>query len=720
MLRRLHAWPGILLTALLLVLSGSGALLATQPLAERLQAGEQPSRSVAQIAERVRQDVPGVERLARRPSGLLIAYGEKGAVQISPSDGHVLGAYEPSALYRVVRSVHRELLLGEPGHAFVASGAAGMLLLSLSGLALFARRQGGWRKLVSPVHGGIVSRWHNQVGRVLLPVCLLFGLSGIYLSAEHFELIPTAEDQVPTLPAHLTQGTPREAGNLEALRQVPLKQLRELEFPVPGDAQAVYTLRTAQGEGFVDPVSGELLGYQPHTRLQRVNELFYSLHSGELLGAASPVLGVAALGIPLLGITGLLLFLRRRKASVRNALQASADRADCVLLVGSESNGTWAFANALHQALTEAGRRVHTAPLNHGMRAFPQAHELLVLTATYGDGGAPQSAVGFLEKFECLRLSPDARFAVLGFGDRRFPRFCQYAVEVDAALAGRGWQRLIKRRDIEAAQPDAFTAWVRDLGESLGIPLTVGEVGVPRPESQFRLAERYVHDAPGDTPLAVLRFTPLDRSLTYEAGDLLSVHVPGASTPRQYSLASDSRDGLLDICVRLHPNGQCSSYLHDLRPGDAVSATVQPHREFRPHPGNAPLILIGAGSGIAPLVGFVRQNPLDRPLYLYWGGRVPEAGVPFQRELDQALADGRLDDLRTAYSSGPQRAYVQDCLQKDASRLRRLLAEGAHILVCGGRGMAESVRDATDELLCPLTLSVEILKAGGRYREDVF
>uniref|UniRef100_UPI00397A25BD hypothetical protein n=1 Tax=Salmonella sp. SAL04277 TaxID=3159855 RepID=UPI00397A25BD len=63
---------------------------------------------------------------------------------------------------------------------------------------------------------------------------------------------------------------------------------------------------------------------------------------------------------------------------------------------------------------------------------------------------------------------------------------------------------------------------------------------------------------------------------------------------------------------------------------------------------------------------------------------------------------------------------VQDCLQKDATQLRRLLAEGAHILVCGGRGMAESVRDAIDELLSPLTLSVELLKAGGRYREDVF
>jgi len=720
MLRRLHAWPGILLTALLLVLAGSGALLATQPLTERLQAGAEPPSSVAQIAERVSQEVPGIERLVRRASGLLIAYGEQGALQVSPRDGHVLGAYEPSAAYRVARTVHRELLLGEPGHALVAGGALGMLLLGASGLLLLARRQGGWRKLAGPVRGGAASRWHNQVGRALLPVALLFGLSGIYLSAEHFELIPTGSDQEPPFPAHLAQGAPLSPGNLDALRQVPLDQLRELEFPITGEAQAVYTLRTAQGDGFVDPVNGELLGYQPHTSLQRFNEFFYRLHSGELLGAASPVLGLAALGVPVLGVTGLLLFLRRRRSSVRPATQATAESAECIVLVGSETQGTWRFANALQDALAATGRRVYSAPLRQGAREFPTARELLVLTATYGDGDPPQSAAGFLESLESLRLPHGARFAVLGFGDRRFPRFCQYAATLDTALAEQGLQRLLPRRDMEAVQPRAFSTWVSELGEALGTSLTVGEMGVARPDTHFRLVARQLHDAPGDTPMAVLRFAPIDSSVIYQAGDLLTVYAPGASAPRQYSLASDSHDGLLDICVRLRPGGLCSSYLHDLLPGATINAALQPHREFRPQAGTAPVILVGAGSGIAPLVGFVRQNLRERPLYLYWGGRAPEAGVPFQRELDQALADGRLNALFTAFSAGSQRAYVQECLRRDASELRQLLAAGAQVLVCGGRGMAESVRTAIDELLGPLALSVEHLRAGGRYREDLF
>jgi sulfite reductase (NADPH) flavoprotein alpha-component len=45
---------------------------------------------------------------------------------------------------------------------------------------------------------------------------------------------------------------------------------------------------------------------------------------------------------------------------------------------------------------------------------------------------------------------------------------------------------------------------------------------------------------------------------------------------------------------------------------------------------------------------------------------------------------------------------------------------GAQILVCGGRDMAASVIVALDDILAPIQLDVESLKAAGRYREDVY
>ena len=41
-------------------------------------------------------------------------------------------------------------------------------------------------------------------------------------------------------------------------------------------------------------------------------------------------------------------------------------------------------------------------------------------------------------------------------------------------------------------------------------------------------------------------------------------------------------------------------------------------------------------------------------------------------------------------------------------------------MVCGGRSMAASVATAMDEILAPLSLSVEGLKAAGRYLEDTY
>lgn len=724
MLRQLHAWPGVILALLLLVLSMSGAVLSTQPLAERLATpAASAGADVAALASQVQHQVPGIERLDRHPSGLLVAHyqrgSEHGAVRIDPNTGVALGPYQAPALYGWTRDLHRSLLLGNSGHALAGVGALGMLALSLSGLLMLARRQGGWRNLARPIHGRGQSLRHSQVSRLLLPLLLALGLSGAYLSADNFGLVADGMDSEPPQPASVAQGVRPDPLQLKALRDVRLDDLRELDFPAQDDPADVFTLRTAQGEGYVDAVSGALLNYQPHSGARRLYEFIYQLHTGELFGAFAPLLGVGALGVPLLAFTGLVLFLRRRRAAQAQG-EVAAEDADCVILVGSESNGTWTFARTLQRALEDAGRVVCSAPMSQGARAFPAARELLVLTATYGDGGAPQSAVGFLERLEQLRLPAAARVAVLGFGDRRFPRFCQHAIDVEGALLALGCKALMPRRDIDAGSLDAFHAWGRDLGDRLGIALDLAHQPDAPALGQFRLLAKRIHQAPGDQPLAVLRLEPLGDTAAYQAGDLLAIMAPGATTPRYYSLASDSAHGVLEICVRLRDGGLCSGYLHGLQTGALLDAFVQAHREFRPAPGSAPLILIGAGSGIGPLVGFARRNSRQRPLYLYWGGRAPEAGVPFDGHLDRALAEGRISELRTVYSAGPQRAYVQDRLSQDAQQLRQLVASGAQILVCGGRNMAEGVRSAFDELLAPMALSVEHLRAGGRYREDLF
>ena len=132
------------------------------------------------------------------------------------------------------------------------------------------------------------------------------------------------------------------------------------------------------------------------------------------------------------------------------------------------------------------------------------------------------------------------------------------------------------------------------------------------------------------------------------------------------------------------------------------------------------MILVGAGTGVAPLVDMARGNRSGKPAYLFAGSRDPDSDLLYGKDIEALVRDGRLQRARLSFSRIPDGAYVQDSLRADAGELRRIVQKGAHIMICGGRGMADGVRDAFDEMLMPLGLSVTGLKAEGRYLEDVY
>jgi sulfite reductase (NADPH) flavoprotein alpha-component len=83
-------------------------------------------------------------------------------------------------------------------------------------------------------------------------------------------------------------------------------------------------------------------------------------------------------------------------------------------------------------------------------------------------------------------------------------------------------------------------------------------------------------------------------------------------------------------------------------------------------------------------------------------------------------AEGRLASVTTAFSRTAARAYVQDALRRDEERVARLIGEGAQVLVCGGREMAAGVAAALTDILTPTEMTPALLKAEGRYVEDVY
>jgi len=726
MLRQLHSLPGLFAALLVMLLAISGAILSVDPALERLNGTSTAvgQVNVGQLAGRVADHFPGVEQIQRTASGTVIVYfnqaGQVGAEKVDPLTGQGLAPYEPSTFSRWTKDLHRSLFLGTAGHGVAGAGALFMLMLAVSGALLLVRRVGGWRNLWRPLRGDFSQRWHAEAGRLAVLGLLLSALSGLYMCATTFDFIADGSQIEPALPDRISAGPALPVASLKALQATDLNNLRELVYPSPSNPQDVFSLRTARGDGYVDPVSGTLLSYQAHGSMHNLYELIYQLHTGEGLWWLGLLLGACALCVPLMSVTGIQMWWRRRQAGPDIRHNSTAQTADSVILVGTETNTTWGFACALHDALHQAGHRVHSAAMNQYTNDYISAQRVFILTATHGDGNAPASASQFLARLASAGLKPGQPFAVLGFGDRQFAQFCQFAHQVQEALLQAGGTPLMGLETINRQSSQEFARWGHALGEVLGQDLTL--VHTPRqPQThQLVLAERIAYGEQVEAPTHVLRFKATGKLPDSEAGDLVGILPPGSPVPRFYSLACDSRDGVLEICVRKHKGGMCSEYLHGLHIGAPIEAFIQPNPQFRPASGAHPVILIGAGTGIGPLTGFIRNNKAHHPMHLYWGGRNPTSDFLYESELNHYLADHRLTALHAAFSQVSDRSYVQDRLISDAQVLRRLIEKGAQVLVCGGREMAKGVMLALDEVLAPLHLNVRTLKAQGRYREDVY
>jgi len=741
MLRKLHGLPGLVAALLLVVVAASGVILSVAPALERSGAIVPTSGelSVADLAERVISNYPGTEQITRSPSGQVVVYfshdGQSGADLVNPMTGQGIAPWQPSAFLRWVKNLHRSFLMGDAGRMLAGVLAAMMVVICLSGLFLLARRLGGWKAILRPIPGSGGPRIHAELARVAVAGLLLSALTGSYMSAVRFGLLPEGLSTDPSFPARVSGDTPVPAGTLTALKNVDVNELRELVFPFPDDPTDVYSLTTTRGSGFVDQATGELLQFQLHSAGSRFQQWMVRLHTGEGLWWLGLMLGLAALTVPALSFTGIQIWCRRRSSAISPGKSASIETADTVILVGSESNTTWGFAKELQNKLNQTGRKVHCTPMNDLAERYPQATVLFILTSTYGDGDAPSSASQFMTRLEHFQADAGLQFVVLGFGNKQFPKFCQYALDVDAALSNKGLQRMQPVTRIDRGSAAQFREWGKAISEHMGISLALTHNPAPAATSEFELVERVDYGVAVNAPTSILRFKPVksaDRlwqrlfsrnrqpQPDFEAGDLFGVAPPGDQAPRFYSLASSASDGILEICVRKQPNGLCSGYLHSLKPGDRIAGFIRKHPDFRPAAGAAPIILIGAGAGIGPLVGFIRKNTKHNPMYLYWGGRNPSSDFLYQPELGHYLDDRRLTRLNTAFSRSAERAYVQDAIVKDETDLRQLIETGAQILVCGGRDMAEGVRQVFDSILKPLNLDVNRLITEGRYLEDVY
>lgn len=735
MMRTLHRWPGLVLAALLFVTALSGAALSLFPALDAVHATQADTGlTVAELAARVQAVHPGLEQIKRAPSGQISAWwfdgGQPGSAVIDPATGRDLAAADPDPLRRWLITLHRSLFLGDGGRLTAAAGALAMLVLAISGAVLVARRTGGWRRWFARLRGPLAGRLHSEIARIAVLGLLLSSTTALWMSATTFEIV-TVEPPRLDAPSEVSGRTGLALAEMEALRVTPVAELRELSFPDPGDRQDMFTIRSHRGVGYVDQGTGTLLAWHDLSRWEHTSETIYMLHTGQGAAVLGLILGLMALGVPVLAVTGGLIWLAGRRGRPRLKGNAPAALAETVVLVGSEGGSTWGFAATLASALRDAGQSVHVAPMTEFAPArYRKARRFLILAATYGEGDAPATGKGCLEQIQGLRAPPAAPMAVLGFGDRSFPAFCAFASAVEGAARAKGWAALLPFDTIDRQSSQDFTRWGRTLGRALGIELELAyQPALPATET-LTLLERREYGAAVQVPMAILRFALPKASLwqrlsgqgfvRFEPGDLLGILPEGSAVPRLYSLASGSSDGFIEIVVRKHDGGLTSGQLTSLEPGQTARGFLRRNPGFHVGRDRAPLILIGAGTGVGPLAGFIRNNKPHRPIHLFFGLRNPDSDFLYRDELSNWQAEGRLSRLSTAVSRGDRPQYVQDALRLEGPQVAEAILKGARVMVCGGRDMARGVTEALTQILQPAGLTPAMLKAGKRYVEDIY
>jgi sulfite reductase (NADPH) flavoprotein alpha-component len=168
--------------------------------------------------------------------------------------------------------------------------------------------------------------------------------------------------------------------------------------------------------------------------------------------------------------------------------------------------------------------------------------------------------------------------------------------------------------------------------------------------------------------------------------------------PRLYSIASSlaatpDEVHLAVATVRYELHGEAragvtSGYLAARgTPDTTLPVYVQPNAHFRLPADDAPIIMIGAGTGVAPYRAFLQEREARGATgksWLFFGERNFRTDFLYQTEWQAYLESGLLTRMNVAFSRDrAEKVYVQHKLREKAADLFAWLEEGAHLYVCG-------------------------------------
>ncbi|SDY08197.1 sulfite reductase (NADPH) flavoprotein alpha-component [Salimicrobium album] len=214
---------------------------------------------------------------------------------------------------------------------------------------------------------------------------------------------------------------------------------------------------------------------------------------------------------------------------------------------------------------------------------------------------------------------------------------------------------------------------------------------------------------------------------------------------RLYSIASSSSANPDEVHLTIgalryeangrQRNGVCSVQCAErAEAGSTLPVFVQKNRNFRlPESGDSKVIMIGAGTGVAPYRAFLEEREEredEGENWLFFGEQHFVTDFLYQTEWQRWKKDGLLSRMDVAFSRDTsEKIYVQNRLWEQRKEVFRWLQDGAYVYVCGDESrMAKDVeRTLTEIVASEGSLSseeasdyIKALRTEKRYLRDVY
>jgi len=163
----------------------------------------------------------------------------------------------------------------------------------------------------------------------------------------------------------------------------------------------------------------------------------------------------------------------------------------------------------------------------------------------------------------------------------------------------------------------------------------------------------------------------------------------------------------------------------NLEIGSDLNFLIRGNKSFQlPADDNAPIIMIGVSTGIAPfraMLQHIERNSSDRKAWMIYGNKKREKDYLYQNEMEDFHTKGVLNRIDTAFSrDNTPIKHVQDIISENKEEIISWLKDGAYIYICGSITMGKSVKETIAEITDNISLTPSHLMKLKRWIMDVY